>query len=514
MTKTKKKFSVNSFFKNLNKKNIIITTCIFITSILHIIWSLTSPDAQAYYITAKNIINSESPIIYSSYFNLSENFIRQQFIRYTNNSVIFIYPIGSSIILAWSIFLFQNFFWLFFPFFMIININIIERIYYKYNDEHMNIFSKILILFQPLIFIPFISGISIDLLSCTFFIFLYDLLLEIHIRNRIFNDKFNIFSVLLSAITIALIKFNVFVYSMLLIFISVLSIIYKNKDKIKITSKNKVFLAIITLTFLLICSFFTIKFFLSSISFSHIIKAHINNLYYSFKLFAINIVQILVLTPLLFIFTYKDFIAIKKKKPRIQNWISIIINIFFILMIFFWRSYTLYPFDIGGRYYLPILMIQFYHKLDRKKIRTFLLISLFLTTSFTIHAKMIDRKNNEFIQQIYENTSKNSIIVTSYYFKLIIYRTVYLYEYKNHPLFPPETLRENVTSDIEKLLKLNYTLYLIPDGKLENVNYLLNYFNATKIFEIPPIKIFGINVDYQHKRALYSLNNYNTTLNL
>lgn len=507
-------FHNNTLNLSFSKQRLVIFLIIIAVGVIHSVWSLISPDAQAYYLVAKNLVDHHTDIIENQFIAYSNNFVRQQFIKMTNTSMITVYPTGSYIIVAWALYLFRDLFWIVFTIMMISIVTIIIKFFVLINKKQPSKLHILLLIFQPLILFPLIAGISVDLIASGLFIYFNFMIYKMVVfkskeLNTAANNIIIISELAIDSFAIAFTKYNILFYTILIgLTYTIYWLVQQNKqNKGDISNRKKLIVAILLiLVFIILSANFIVKStYLKSFNIQHIINAIIQYPFQTIEFFVINTIQILILAPIIVPLLISYSKKIISQKHNVLDVVIITVNLFFFTFIFAWRSYNIYPFDIGGRYYLPIIFLFFILPINRKWLKVAFIYSLIVSTFVIVHAKYIDIQNNKFASEIYNNTPENAIIVTTYYHKIIVERTVYLYEYKNHPLYPPGTIRENVTTDIIKLLNMNFSLYFIPDGKQENVEFIMHSFNMELICSISRLQIFGFLVDYPAERSLYRI---------
>jgi len=500
---------------------IVIIVFIVLVSLLQIIWAFSDPDSTAYFISARNFIETGSLDVLNQYLIYSNAFLRKFFSIIFETTMRTQYPIGGIYLL--SIFMKYAIYWrIMFIIISIIYSIQIYNLFKNFNQESPKPFHLFCVLFLSQTLIHLTTGIGIDFIGIMIALFAINSFMNL--INK--SNKKEIFNIVFALATLPLIKTTVFVFAILVLFF-VIIYTYKTKPEIKISLKN----------------FFNKRknVLIFSISVIIIIALGIWGLVYSltgyleqfdlllkfirpfqipgrtFLNFGINILQLFLIY---FIFFFDYFIPKKWRekfniniKENKRNTIILPIIGVFIVFIFFWNSSNNYPFNIGARYFLIIgLVISVLSTMWKypKKLKYVLVTYIILSNSAVLfHAAVLDNKNNNFANDVNEILEDSDILVTNYYSKLFPEANVFFGNYDETGFV------EKTRIKVEFLLDNNFTVYFIPEGEISFDKAIFDQFNCELIYSLEENifekiffpKIGGLDLLNPAPRELYRLIN-------
>jgi len=476
----------------LSKKsnNLIIIAFVLSSILLQIFWNFSSPDSTAYFLTARNFIETGTLELFEPLLIYSNGFIRKLFYQSSELFVTTQYPIGGIYLLAF--FMKNAIYWrILFVIVSIIFANQIMKLYSNFYQTKPAPIHLFVILFLSEILIQLTTGYSTDIIGIIFSLISINSFLNIINNNR----KIEIIDLIAALIVIPLIKPVIFIFTIMVLFFLIIYLYITNqsiKSKIKIILKKRRNIPIIIIISVALFSlviwglYISFKGYLQQFN---ILTKFIRPFQIPSKTlinFSINLLQLILIY---FIFFFDFFIPKKFKEKydivvdkKKRNIIVIPLLCTFIVFIFFWNSSNFYPFDIACRYFILIgLVIAIFSNIQKypKKLKLCLIIYIVFSNSyFVIHAASLDHKNKLFAENVTSYLEESDIVVTNYYSKILVDNIVFYGETETH------IYTEITIAKVEFLLDNNFTVYFIPDGILSFDRAIFDNFEYELVYEM------------------------------
>lgn len=476
----------------LNKKsyNLVIIAFVLLSVLMQIFWSFSSPDTTAYYLTARNFIETGTLELFEPLLEYSDGFIRKLFYQSSELFMKTQYPIGGIYLLAF--FMKNAIYWRIL--FVIVSIIFANQIIELYNNFYQTKPAPIhlfAILFLSEILIQLTTGYSVDIIGIIFSLIVINSFLNFINKNK----KIEIVNLIAALVVLPLIKPVGFIFTLMVLFFVILYSYITNqtiKSKVKNLLKRRrniiliVFASAIILSLVIWGLYFTFTGYLQQFN---LLTKFIRPLQIpgrTFINFSVNISQLILIYFIFFI----DFFIPKKIKEKYnimidkkqRNIIVIPLLCLFIVFIFFWNSSNFYPFDIASRYFILIgLVAAIFSNIRKypKKLKIILTIYVVLTNGyFVIHAASLDHKNRLFAENVTNYLEESDIVVTNYYSKILPDNIVYFVDFES-PIYEEISLPK-----IEFLLDNNFTIYFIPEGISSYDGVILYNFDYELVYEM------------------------------
>jgi len=476
----------------LNKRSntLVIISFIVLSALLQIIWSFASPDSTAYFLSARNFLETGTLKIFEPLLEYSSGFIRKLFFQSSDLYMITQYPFGGIYLLAF--FMKYAVYWrILFVIISIIFANQISNLYENFYQRKPAPIHLFIILFLSEILVKITTGYSVDIIGIIFSLVALNSCLNF--LNK--NNKIAIFNLIAFLVVLPLIKPVVFIFTLIVIFFVVIYTYITNqsvKSAAKSFFKKRRNIILFSFASLIILALFVWGLYVSFTGYLQnfdLIGKFLRPFQIPAKTFAnfgINLLQLILVYFIFFI----DFFIPKKIKEKYEivvdkkqrNLIVIPLLVIFVIFIFFWNSSNFYPFDIACRYFLLIgLVSAIFSKIHKypKKFKTVLITYVVLTNCyFIVHSASLDYKNKVFAGNVTGFLEDSDIVITNYYSKLLPDNIVFYGNYETI-LYTEVTLAK-----IEFLLDNNFTLYFIPEGVVSFDEVILNNFEYELIYEM------------------------------